>query len=58
LVGGREYLGCVAVLAVASLLSGVGVAAIAGAVLSLFVVPIILIVGAAIVLAVIAARRS
>jgi hypothetical protein len=57
-VGGREYLGCVAVLAVASLLSGVGVAAVAGAVLSLFVVPIILIVGAAIALAAIAARRS
>ncbi len=40
-MGGREYLGCVAVLAVAALLSGVGIAAVAGAVVSLFIGPIV-----------------
>jgi hypothetical protein len=57
-VGGREYLGCVGVLAVAALLSGAGVAAVAGALLSLFVVPIVLIVGGAVAFVVYGARES
>lgn len=57
-MGGREYLGCVGVLAVASVLSGVGVAAVAGTVLALFIGPIVLILGGAVVLAVIVARDS
>jgi hypothetical protein len=57
-VGGREYLGCTGALAVAALLSGVGVAAVVGAWVSLFVGPIVAIVGAIVVLAVVSARRS
>lgn len=51
-VGGREYLGCVGVLAVLSLMSGVGVAAVAGTVLSLFIGPIVLVVIGAVAFAV------
>jgi hypothetical protein len=57
-VGGREYLGCVGVLAVASLLSGVGIAAVAGAVLSLFIVPIVLVVVGGVAFAAYVARES
>jgi hypothetical protein len=57
-VGGREYLGCVGVLAVASLLSGVGIAAVAGAVLSLFIVPLVLIVAGGVAFAAYVASQS
>lgn len=55
-VGGREYLGCVGVLAVLSLMGGVGVAAVAGTVLSLFLGPILLVVIGAVVLIVLSVR--
>lgn len=57
-MGGREHLGCIAVLAVLSLLSGVGFAAVAGAVLSLFIVPIVLLVLGGIAFAAWVARES
>lgn len=59
-VGGREYLGCVGVLAVLSLMSGVGLAAVAGTVLSLFIGPIVLAVigGVAFAFWAVRARRS
>lgn len=51
-VGGREYLGCVGVLAVLSMTSGVGVAAVAGTVLSLFIGWIVLVLIGAVAFAV------
>lgn len=56
-MGGREYLGCAGALAVAAMLSGVGLAMVVGAWVSLFVGPIIAIVGAAAALVIVSARR-
>lgn len=57
-VGGREYLGCVGVLAVLSLMSGVGVAAVAGNVLSLFIGPIVFVLVGAVAFTVWAVRAG
>ena len=56
-MGGKEYLGCVGVLAGLSLLAGVGVAAVAGTVLSLFLGPIVLVLVGVVALVVLTSKE-